>query len=845
MKKDKLNNDKVSKRQTFSKSVTDLRAIFEKKDQVTSPQLVRYKRLDSTNKSSEEVHIDSIYTTHKHTKVRYSASCPTSPDLQQATKMPAGGIMNSLTKAAGDLVGVGGGSSPTVTLTITDTPKPQRLKLRQSSLNFPQKSNNKGTSSATTTNPNSHLTASTADTPLSDHGDWAEDSPSDEPFQVMACVDGETGSISIQPALEMDMGQLKDKKSTPTQAPMEGIVALGTTAGVKRAPPVTPEKKKNNKQKKDTEKVKRAKNKADNDSQTSGGESMDETLTSTPNSYATAAKKAISSAENRGTMEGQSLAAMQNRDNGDPTTPMARIVEELQTRIDSLTLTVQQQQEQLQQQGNTFSGRIGEIETLLPMVKEAYQQLETKIEEQNSAQKTQESKLLEAQGKIIGNAVSIERIKAEVNEVKRETGELKQSISEITEFFRKKTSNGLQQDTGSNSDQGASIFMGGVQKLRDWNNDYESDPVTLVADLFRYLNIYQYITRMSLADNNSKTKGDRMGARAVIIGLISHQHKKDAIIALKRYLADNARDGLWGIDVGDCFSSDLIQRARVLTKYATAKKRRGKIIRFRVINKNGDAVLQTAQRGNPYRDDTPTEEELCRFMEKEGEGDGEEEQMDTREENEERGARRKTASNKRETTGANSIPLGGRQGRNEMQNRQGEQQAATVRKLHVPQPQGDQTHMRQRQNGTHKYPTAANRGGNPPPPPFAQMGNTYQQQQHGAHGVQYTGGPGEMTAGFQRANSLPQYVPGHPQRINRVDNDEGTHHYPNGGAAYMGPGPWDGVPAHHYNGRGTVNQFAGGNHPAYGQETPVAGDNPGPHQRGGQYMGLSAPPRNG
>ena len=131
--------------------------------------------------------------------------------------------------------------------------------------------------------------------------------------------------------------------------------------------------------------------------------------------------------------------------------------------------------------------------------------------------------------------------------------------------------------------------------------------------------------RIALADNVSKQNGNRMGARAVIVEMIGQQHKKDAIVLIKKYLSDNTKNGLRGIDVGDCFSQDLIQRAKTLTKYGAMVKRSGKIARFRVINKNGDAVLQTSQKGQPYRDDSPSEEDLCRFMERE---DSDNEHMD-------------------------------------------------------------------------------------------------------------------------------------------------------------------------------------------------------------------------
>lgn len=158
-----------------------------------------------------------------------------------------------------------------------------------------------------------------------------------------------------------------------------------------------------------------------------------------------------------------------------------------------------------------------------------------------------------------------------------------------------------------------SFFIGGLLHLRKWRQDHRSDPVKLVSDLLKSLNLHYFTERISVADNLARSSGNRMGARAAIVTMQSAQHKKTAIVKIKKYLANQQQQAtpkVGGITVGDCFPKEELGKVRALGRIAAAKKKEDHSCRARVVNISGQAILQISQAGGPYEDYQPTEEEL-------------------------------------------------------------------------------------------------------------------------------------------------------------------------------------------------------------------------------------------
>jgi hypothetical protein len=165
-----------------------------------------------------------------------------------------------------------------------------------------------------------------------------------------------------------------------------------------------------------------------------------------------------------------------------------------------------------------------------------------------------------------------------------------------------------------------------------------------------------------------------MQARAMIVVMRSPNHKKEAMIRIKRFLAQKKiRD----VSINDCFPNDTLDKAKALARYGAAQRRAGGIIRYRVVNKQGQAVLQMLKEGGNFKDANISEEQLepYRRAAQPMETDAQESNT-TRSDPNNTGARQK--DRQKSTSGSNNVPLMGN-------NKQTSKQPATRRPV-VPQP---------------------------------------------------------------------------------------------------------------------------------------------------------------
>ena len=161
-------------------------------------------------------------------------------------------------------------------------------------------------------------------------------------------------------------------------------------------------------------------------------------------------------------------------------------------------------------------------------------------------------------------------------------------------------------------EQDTALFLGGIHSLREFFNKPDSDPAQIVRDLLVDLHLYCSLDKTYIADGQARTAGDRRQARAMILIMRSVQHKKEAIIRIKRYLSQYT---IKNVTVSDIFPADQMDMVKKLSKYAQHKKNNGVIIKYRVVNKNNKAVLQTQKNNREqFKDNNPTEEQLNTFL---------------------------------------------------------------------------------------------------------------------------------------------------------------------------------------------------------------------------------------
>jgi hypothetical protein len=116
-----------------------------------------------------------------------------------------------------------------------------------------------------------------------------------------------------------------------------------------------------------------------------------------------------------------------------------------------------------------------------------------------------------------------------------------------------------------------------------------------------------------IADNAAQTRSE---ARAVIIHMRSHFHKRGAMGTLKRELA---RQKMADTAVRDCFPTAVMDTVKRYIRFAMKLKTAGTIDKFQIINKRGQPVLQTGKRAGNFADyqGNIEEEEAAREMEQE------------------------------------------------------------------------------------------------------------------------------------------------------------------------------------------------------------------------------------
>jgi hypothetical protein len=152
------------------------------------------------------------------------------------------------------------------------------------------------------------------------------------------------------------------------------------------------------------------------------------------------------------------------------------------------------------------------------------------------------------------------------------------------------------------------IFVSGIQNFREiFEMHPTTDPVNVAGRLMHEIGSYGAINRVHVADK-AVDKKEGYKARAVIIYFNSLFHKRQAAMALKKFLQRNPK--LKAI-VSDVFPSTETPRALALTRYAADKRYDKSMTRTRVINKSGTAVLQhTEGESKQYKDSAVTEEDL-------------------------------------------------------------------------------------------------------------------------------------------------------------------------------------------------------------------------------------------
>jgi len=269
------------------------------------------------------------------------------------------------------------------------------------------------------------------------------------------------------------------------------------------------------------------------------------------------------------------------------------------------------------------------------------------------------------------------------------------------------------------------IFVSGIQELkRAYNMDISDDPVTVAGKLMDEIGSYFAISRIYVADR-AVNSANRHEARAVIIYLTSVYHKRQAAVALKKYLKGKRLR----VTVSDVFPAQETQRAIALNRYAYERRQDKSMVRTRVVNKNGSAVLQSIRgRGESYKDFKVPEESLKPHYQR------------TNDNSRERNANRRSGANGKD--------------RHEREYR--DQQRANFKARHssgdLSQTSGNNNQQQEQTSGYKQLPQRT----------CSQQGNIAPPRQMSSHNSQP--GPQQQPPHNQQQGPTPAFLPQQPQQ---------------------------------------------------------------------------------
>jgi len=143
-----------------------------------------------------------------------------------------------------------------------------------------------------------------------------------------------------------------------------------------------------------------------------------------------------------------------------------------------------------------------------------------------------------------------------------------------------------------------SIFLAGISQLRAYYRMSSSrDPVEVVSKLLFDTDVYYNMDSVVIAD--AAAKNNRTAARAVIIHMTSFFHKKMALARIRQLLF---KYNLNEVSARDSSPNSVMKEAKWLNRIGASMKRDGVTAKYRIINRRGRPILQTAGRGEPFYD---------------------------------------------------------------------------------------------------------------------------------------------------------------------------------------------------------------------------------------------------
>jgi hypothetical protein len=269
---------------------------------------------------------------------------------------------------------------------------------------------------------------------------------------------------------------------------------------------------------------------------------------------------------------------------------------------DTLAVEVEALKEQLSKVRMELLNSQLETVQVVASVKSDLTQLHNRLQLYQEAHANLEGVVDRTTSRVTNNEASITDIHSKLSASDRKQEELRQAL----ESLRATPALATAAQGGPPPAHNSAFFLGGIPQLRtSLEFRPQADPMEVVTTVLRDIQMYCAVDRIFLADTQAT---NRVDTRAVVVYMRTPFHKREAMIKLKKLLAQ------WRVQeatVRDCFPTDRMERARHLASYgAHLRRTEDSVRRYQVINRSGEPVLQVASANGRYIDQAIDEEAL-------------------------------------------------------------------------------------------------------------------------------------------------------------------------------------------------------------------------------------------
>lgn len=194
---------------------------------------------------------------------------------------------------------------------------------------------------------------------------------------------------------------------------------------------------------------------------------------------------------------------------------------------------------------------------------------------------------------------SVDTIDRKNKEIEKKVEETRKTVMEVQDKEPETEQNKRERKKQENmKDSQTGLMIVNIDELKGkFKLTGNDDPSKMVAALLKHIDMYYYMTRNYPIYGKEES---RTQAKTVVIHFITPQCKQDAAAKIVQMLI---KEQYKNVQLRDVFAPEIKEEVHEVLRVGKEIKKRGKIDKWKVINRNGKPVLQAIKKkGEWYRD---------------------------------------------------------------------------------------------------------------------------------------------------------------------------------------------------------------------------------------------------